>query len=250
VSSFQPNPHQATLAASWLWLVGALGLLLVLVMAESVTHRNVELFHRKLDLYELAPNLRQVEAEAIRRGIPVRRPSPVPGPTSGSTPGPAAEVQEPVFFSGPIEIREGRQNLAVTLIAPVNNSWVGVEGALVSETTGVAELFLLESSYYHGVDGGESWSEGDHTQTVFLSAVPAGTYVLRLAPQWDGPLPPVRVIDVQLRQGVMRWLYPGLALLAILVVPLILVFRLAAFESRRWQESMYGPSAGSDGGDD
>ncbi|MBP1773414.1 MAG: hypothetical protein H6P99_2577 [Holophagaceae bacterium] len=243
VASFQPNPHKATLASSWLWLVGALGLLLILVMAESVTHRNVELFHRKLDLYELAPNLRQVEAEAIRRGIPVRRPSPTPGPA------PAAEAQEPVFFSDPIEIREGRQNLAVTLSAPVNNSWVGVEGALVSETTGVAELFLLESSFYHGVDGGESWSEGDHTQTVFLSAVPAGTYVLRLAPQWDGPLPPVRVIDVQLRQGVMRWLYPGLALLAILVVPLILVFRLAAFESRRWQESMYGPSAGTGGGD-
>jgi hypothetical protein len=59
----------------------------------------------------------------------------------------------------------------------------------------------------------------------------------------------VATVDVQLRQGVMRWLYPGLALLAILIVPLILVFRVAAFESRRWQESMYAPNASS-GGDD
>ena len=80
--------------------------------------------------------------------------------------------------------------------------------------------------------------------------MPPGSYVLRLAPQWDGKFPPVGVLDVQLRQGVMRWLYPGLALLAILVVPLILVFQVAAFEGRRWQESMYGTAASSDGGDE
>ena len=114
----------------------------------------------------------------------------------------------------------------------------------------MAELFLLEGSFYHGVDGGESWSEGGQTETVFLSAVPPGSYVLRLAPSWNGKVPPVRVIDVQLRQGVMRWLYPGLALLAILLVPLVMVFPMAAFEGRRWQESMYSPKASSGSSDD
>jgi hypothetical protein len=184
----------------------------------------------------------------VRRSIPTRRPATATAKPAAEVP--AAEPQEPVFFSGPIEIKDGHQNLAVTLSAPVNNSWVAVDGALVSETTGVAELFLIESSYYHGVDGGESWSEGEQAQTVFLSAVPPGTYLLRLAPEWDGRVPPVGVIDVQLRQGVMRWLYPGLAFLAILIVPLLMVFRMAAFESRRWQESMYAPRAASSGGDD
>lgn len=242
VASFQPNPHKAALAKSALWLVGALGLLLLLVMAESITHRNTELFHRQLDLYDLARL--QTEAADARPGIPARRPQ------APAVPAAPAEPQEPVFFSEPIEIKDGHQNLAVTLSAPVNNSWVGLEGALVSETTGVAELFLVESSWYHGVDGGESWSEGGRTDTVFLSAVPPGSYVLRLAPQWDGKVPPVRAIDVRLRQGVMRWLYPGLALLAILLVPLLMVLRMVAFESRRWQESMYAPNAGASGGDD
>jgi len=233
VASFQPNPHRVALAKSGLWLVGALGLLLLLVMAESITHSNTELFRRQLDLYDLA----RIQAGAAPI-LPARK-------ASGTPPVPV-EAQEPVFFSDPIEIKDGHQNLAVTLSAPVNNSWVGVEGALVSETTGVAELFLVESSWYHGVDGGESWSEGGRTDTVFLSAVPPGTYVLRLAPQWDGKVPPVRAIDVQLRQGVMRWLYPGLALLAILLVPLLMVFRMAAFESRRWNESMYAPRSGGD----
>jgi len=242
IASFQPNPHKVALAKSTLWLVGALGLLLLLVLAEAITHRNAELFRRQLDLYDLTPALRQASADSARPGLPARR---------GANPAtPAPEPQEPVFFSDPIEIKDGHQNLAVTLSAPVNNSWVGVEGALVSETTGVAELFLVESSWYHGVDGGESWSEGGRTDTVFLSAVPAGTYVLRLAPQWDGKVPPVRTIDVQLRQGVMRWLYPGLALLAILVVPLLMVLRMVAFESRRWQESMYAPNVGASGSDD
>jgi hypothetical protein len=243
IASFQPNPHKAALAKSALWIVGALGLLLILVMVESATHRNVELFRKRLDLYDLAPGLRQEAAEAVRKGIPLRRPNLPSAPA-------ATEAQEPVYFSDPIEVKDGRRNLAVTLSAPVNNAWIGLEGALVSETTGVAELFLLESSFYHGVDGGESWAEGGQTSSVFLSAVPPGSYVLRLAPQWDGKFPPVGAIDVQLRQGVMRWLYPGLALLAILVVPLILVFQVAAFEGRRWQESMYGTAASSDEGDE
>jgi hypothetical protein len=255
VASFQPNPHKVALAKSALWLIGALGLLLALVMWESATHRNVVLFNQRLNLMELA-HLQPSGAAAVRPGIPSRR---APSPTAGPVPSqatapaeaPAAEPQEPVFFSGPIEIKDGHKNLAVTLSAPVNNSWVAMDGALVSETTGVAELFLVESSYYHGVDGGESWSEGEQAQTVFLSAVPAGTYVLRLAPEWGGKVPPVGFITVQLRQGVMRWLYPGLALLAILLAPLLMVFRLAAFESRRWQESMYyGPNAASIGGDE
>jgi ribosomal protein S27AE len=245
IASFQPNPHKIALSKSFLWIVGALGLLLVVVLAESATHRNIELFSRSLDLYELSPALRALTTEDVRRGIPVRRPAPTTAAEKTQ-----AEAQEPVFFSDPIEIKDSHNNLAFTLSAPVNNSWVSVEGALVSETTGVAELFLVESSYYHGVDGGESWSEGDHTQTVFLSAVPPGSYVLRLAPQWDATLPPVRTIQVQLRQGVMRWLYPGLALLAILLVPLFMVFRVAAFESRRWQESMYTAKTSSSGDDD
>ncbi len=248
IASFQPNPHKVALAKSALWLVGALGLLLAMVMAESVTHRNVELFSRRLDLMELA-HLTPGSTEVARRNIPSRRPAPAQPRTAATTGDPAtAGAQEPVFFSGPIEIKDGHSNLAVTLSAPVNNAWVSLEGALVSETTGVAELFLLESSYYHGVDGGESWSEGRQTQEVFLSAVPPGTYVLRLAPEWDGRMPPVGAIEVQLRQGVMRWLYPGLALLAILLVPLLMVFRTAAFEGRRWQESMYS-SKTSEGGD-
>ena len=251
IASFQPNPHKVALAKSALWIVGALGLLLILVMAESVTHRNLELFSRRLDLFELA-HLDTAATDSTRRAIPTRRPAPSKPSASAAFPADpaAAEAQEPVYFTGPIEINSGRQNLAVTLSAPVNNAWIGLEGALVSETTGVAELFLLESSYYHGVDGGESWSEGAQDQTVFLSAVPPGVYVLRLAPQWEGRVPPVRSIQVQLRQGVMRWLYPGLALLAILLVPLLMVFRIAAFETRRWQESMYGASGSSSGGGD
>jgi hypothetical protein len=246
VSSFQPNPHKVSLAKSFLWIVGSLGLLLLLVMAESITHRNQELFKKTLDLYELTPGLAKASQETPRQSIHLRKPQ-----VSPSTPvAPPADPQEPVFFSDPIEIKNGHQNLAVTLSAPVNNGWVSVDGALVSETTGVAELFLVESSYYHGVDGGESWSEGGQTDTVFLDAVPPGFYVLRLAPQWDGKVPPVRTIEVELHQGVMRWLYPGLALLAILIVPLLMVFRMAAFETRRWQESMYASTGATSGGDD
>ncbi len=253
IGSFQPNPHKTALAKSALWIVGALAALLLMVMFESTTHRNEELFRRRIDLFELTPGLREAAAEASLKQNPATRLAPrKPGAYTPPRPFPApqsVDAPEAVFFSAPIVIRDGHKNLAVTLSAPVNNSWIELEGALVSETTGVAELFLLESSYYHGVDGGESWAEGGQTETVFLSAVPPGSYVLRLAPSWQGKFPPVAAIDVQLRQGVMRWLYPGLALLAILLVPLVMIFPMAAFEGRRWQESMYAPKSSSGGGD-
>jgi len=237
IASFQPNPQKVALRGMVPWTVAALGLLLLLVMAESVTHRNTLLFEKRLDLAQLAP-----EAQTPARGIPVRRPASAPGAPAPD----ATEPQEPVFFSDPITIADGHKNLAVTVSAPVDNSWVGLDGALVSEQTGVAELFEVASSYYHGVDGGESWSEGGRTQTVYLSAVPPGSYVLRLAPQWEGKRPPVNAVVVELRAGVMRWLYPGLALAAILVLPLLMVFRVMAFETRRWQESMYASKSGGE----
>jgi hypothetical protein len=152
-----------------------------------------------------------------------------------------------VFFSGPIEIKKAGQNLAIEMQSPVNNAWIAVEGALVSEQTGELEQFEILNSYYHGVDDGESWSEGGPKDTVYLSGLSPGTYMLRIAPQWEEgqKAPPVRSFTLEIRAGVFRWTYVFLAFLAIVFWPLIQVMRVSAFEGRRWQESMYTTTGGS-----
>ena len=41
-----------------------------------------------------------------------------------------------------------------------------VAGDLVHETSGELRTFEREISYYHGVEGGEAWSEGGHGEVV------------------------------------------------------------------------------------
>lgn len=218
VASHQPNPHWKKAWELGMWMVAALALILGITFWETVTHRETLLYRETFNLQERVPSA----------------PGALPEP-------------ELVFFSQPIQITDSRKNLEVKLTAPVNNSWIGVEGALVNESTGLVELFEVSSSYYHGSDSDGPWTEGSPVGTVYLSALPAGTYVLRLAPSWESKQAPVRAMTVELRSGIVRWAYVLLAFLAALLVPVFQVIRAFSFESRRWAESMYSSqNAGED----
>ncbi|MBL0209532.1 MAG: DUF4178 domain-containing protein [Holophagaceae bacterium] len=232
VAPHMPNPLKPRLQQMTLWMVLALGALVALVMVISISHRNRKIFTQTYNLMDRLPAPDATQPSLLNGQRP-------------SSPGTASDQAEQVFFSGPIEIGKSGQNLQVKLDAPVENAWLGVEGALVSEQTGEAELFELTSSYYHGTDGGESWSEGGRTETVFLSGLKPGPYMLRLAPVWEGPRPPVQGFRVEIRSGVVRWLYVVLAFFAIILFPLLMLLRVMAFEGRRWAESMYGNTAAS-----
>ena len=241
IAPHMPNPHKATLSQMAMWIVAALGLLLVTVMLASIRNREALLLRKSFDL----PTF---QAQTFSRKPPRKALRPPPG-----TPDPAAppETPEPVFFEGPILIPDGTHNLALDLSAAVDQAWLGVEGALVSEETGVVEQFEVSASWYHGVDGGESWTEGSKKARVLLSALPKGSYMLRLAPAWEGPRPPVPSFTVELRRGVAHWVYAWIVLAAILFWPLIQLFRVLSFEGRRWSESMYSQgNATVSGGDD
>ena len=82
-----------------------------------------------------------------------------------------------VRFSEPFELK-GRKNIVITAAASVDNSWVEIEGDLINQATDESEAFSLPVEYYSGVEDGESWSEGNRSPDVYLSARPAGTYIL------------------------------------------------------------------------
>ena len=144
-----------------------------------------------------------------------------------------------VVFTDPFDLR-GWRNVKVEVSSPVDNSWAYVEGDLVNEETGLVQNFSMPLEYYHGVESGESWSEGSRSATLHLSALPAGRYTLRLEAQWEQWQKPLGV-DVSLQQGVPRLLYFGI-LVGLLTLGLVVALLVRhSFERRRWSESMFNP---------
>lgn len=159
--------------------------------------------------------------------------------TSASTTSAAPPKPETsrVVFTKPFSL-QGNRHVKIEGLASVENSWVYVSGDLVNEQTGMVEAFELPIEYYHGVDDGESWSEGGRSVQTVLSAVPAGSYVMRLEGQWaDNTTPPP--VHIRVREGGFLWSHFLLAFFAITIPAGLAGYRRLAFENARWEEASY-----------
>ncbi|WP_375770986.1 DUF4178 domain-containing protein [Archangium gephyra] len=207
IAPSQPNPHSS--AGTWKWTgIWAAALFLVFLLA------NVRADNRTV-------LTQQVHLE--------------PDAQSGT---PTA-----MNFSEPFEIRK-RGNVEAIVVAPVSNTWLGIQGDLVNEQTGEAISFYDEVSYYSGSDSDGSWSEGNQTETEYLSAVPPGRYVLRTTAFFDGRWPGGQNYTVTLVSDSPRGTWFCCALVLLLIGPALAFFRSSSFESARWAESNLG--SGSD----
>lgn len=173
-------------------------------------------------------------------------------PQASPTPAPGEDANEKmqVIFTDPLELHGGR-NIRVTGTGNVDNSWVYVAGDFVNEETGLVQSFELPIEYYQGVEDGESWTEGDREQTVYLPALPEGRYTMRLEAQWEQATPPQLTVKVE--QGVPRMLNMILLLVGLSIIPIFAALRHWSFERRRWADSAFNPyaaSGGDDGGSD
>jgi hypothetical protein len=148
-----------------------------------------------------------------------------------------------VIFSDKFQLLGGR-NIKVEGVSTVDNSWVYAEGDLINEDTGLVQSFSIPIEYYHGVEDGESWSEGSQTKEVYLSSLPAGTYTLRIEASWEKWQQPA-AITISMEQGSIRGLNFILAFIALLILPIFGWLRRFSFERRRWADSDFSPYASS-----
>ena len=153
-----------------------------------------------------------------------------------------------VFFSEPFEL-SGRRNIRVTAESPLQNAWIDLEGDLINDETGLVQSFPIEISYYQGVEEGESWTEGSQKDSTSSSSMPAGKYILRLEGQWEKWQEPATV-SVRIEQNVTSGFNFILVLVGISIVPIIMGIYHISFERRRWSESMFSDSGGSDDDDE
>ncbi len=203
IAPSQPNPHSASLM--WKW-TGVWGVVLLAVFL-------------------------LVNARAARETVLVQQVKLEPDAQSGT---PSA-----MSFSAPFEIHK-RGNVRAELVSPVGNTWLGIQGDLVSEESGEVISFYEEVGYYYGSDSDGSWTDGSTQEEEFLSAVKPGRYVLRTTAFFDGASKGPRSYQVTLVSDVPRGSWFCFSAVLLLLAPLFALFRSSSFESSRWAESNLG----------
>jgi hypothetical protein len=92
-------------------------------------------------------------------------------------------------------------------------------------------------AYWHGSDGGESWSEGDRSRELVFRDLPAGTYYFVIDPEISAEKP----VDVTDRIKIVRdqaaWSNFFFLLVFLALFPMFSRYRVSAFEAERWKDA-------------
>ncbi len=132
--------------------------------------------------------------------------------------------------------------------APVKNSWLAADFALVDAEDRVVSEFGGEASFYHGHDSEGAWSEGSSSFNSCFRVDKAGAYRLLVYGQggsdYSGPSKKEALKLRLTADKTISW-YFIIPLLFSIIAMVIEPFSRMAFESRRWKPV----SGGDDNGD-
>ncbi len=140
----------------------------------------------------------------------------------------AGEWTSPSF-----EVPEGATVMGLAVSTTLDNGWLALDTELLTgegEDEEVVGYASAEVAYYHGYEGGESWSEGNRKKTKLFKAPPGGTY--RVGLTMEGDQSPVVTVSVTTGNRLTR--YPLMMLLLSLLVPGFLLARHTTHEQQRW----------------
>jgi hypothetical protein len=144
--------------------------------------------------------------------------------------------------AGPIVLTGRTAALDLDINTDLSNAWAFFAVTLLNEETGTRLELAREVSEYHGVEGGESWSEGDSRDLVRIPSVPPGRYRLLIDPEAEIPVN----YEVVLTHDT-----PGIGLMFVVLILLAVpaaftAFSSFSFETNRWAESDYAPDDDDD----
>jgi hypothetical protein len=141
---------------------------------------------------------------------------------------------------GPFALDGRTANVRVTLRSDVTNDWLWFGLSLIDEATGAARDFSAQTSYYAGRDADGAWTEGSRTDAVTIGEVPAGRYLLRVAPEGEPEGRGTLTYQVRVERDVPSLTLFLLAFAALTVPMLLAWWPVIGFEQRRWAESDSG----------
>lgn len=159
-------------------------------------------------------------------------------------PAPPAEIVEStaqdmgqIYLSKPFKLN-AREFVNINASTKLYNEWLSLQCDLINEETGEVQPFSMMLESYHGVEDGESWSEGNGKANEYLAALPAGNYILRVEAFWEKKRP--MTFTLEIGQGGMHGGHFVLVFFMISFVPIIVLIWRFMHHSGRWKQSMYG----------
>jgi len=151
-------------------------------------------------------------------------------------------IQE--YLSPPFNVPHDGCILRLSGSAPLRNSWVALDFAMVDAGDRVISEFWDEASFYHGRDAEGYWSEGSGRFGTNFKVEKAGDYrLLAHAAGGSGYRGPPRKepINVVIRSGVTMSYYFTLPIILSAICAAAGPLSRSAFEARRWAPVMdYG----------
>lgn len=212
VGPFQPWPFADAWRSMLPWMAGALTLTILLFFFFSLREEHSVLKH-----------------SFSTNDVPLVEPAP----EGESAPPPPTRLR--TYVSEPIAL-SGLRSIEVKVESNVDNAWAFVSGAIINEATGDASFFGIENAYYHGVDDGEAWKEGETEASTLLSSPSSGSYIVRADLEWDPLARQEPFVTLEIREGG----YSGgqfFCALCLVLSPLLLLWHRRRFEKARQEQS-------------
>lgn len=151
------------------------------------------------------------------------------------------------YLSKPFAVPRDRCILRLRGSAPLRNSWLAMDFAVVNANEEVISEFYGDASYYSGRDSEGSWSEGSRSFTSYFMVNKAGTYRLLMHAQGGTGVsggPRNETVNVTLAVNTTISWYLLVSMILSAMVACVEPVRKWLFDQRRWAEVIGG------GGDD
>jgi ribosomal protein S27E len=148
------------------------------------------------------------------------------------------------------QLASDARNIVLRHETDLDNNWLGLGLTLIEKTSGRAWVAQSDVAYWHGSDGGESWSEGDRSRELVFRDLPAGTYYFVIDPEISAEKPVTVTDRIKIVRDQAAWSNFFFLLVFIALFPLFSRYRVSAFEAERWKDADFLSSGAEFGSDD
>ncbi|MCK9380537.1 MAG: DUF4178 domain-containing protein [Sulfuritalea sp.] len=148
------------------------------------------------------------------------------------------------------QLDNAARNLVLRHDTDLDNNWLGLGLTLVEKNSGRAWTAQTDVAYWHGSDGGESWSEGDRSRELVFRDLPVGSYYFVIDPEISAEKPVAVADRVKVIRDQATWSNFFFLLIFLAALPMFSRYRVSAFEAERWKNADFLSSGGDFGSGD